>query len=197
MSVPDMNNEIKKRISELKRLQERVLPVKVGREVTESVRENFRKGGFYGQPWKPPYRRTLGFSRAGGSYGPLLSGTNHLMSSTDYVPGRGNVIIRNNAEYAQVHNEGAEIGVTPKMKRFFWAKFYETAGKDTPLKSGKPSASKRAQQLRGEAAFWQRMAIKRPGSRIRIPKRHFIGPSPQVDRIVKTIIDKELSKIIR
>ena len=40
MSVPDMDNEIKKRISELKRLQERVLPVKVGREVTESVRES-------------------------------------------------------------------------------------------------------------------------------------------------------------
>ncbi|MGP1610256.1 MAG: phage virion morphogenesis protein [Candidatus Cryptobacteroides sp.] len=188
MSAPDIKGIVEKRLQELKRLQERVLPVKVGKEVTESVRENFRKGGFYGQPWKPPYRRTLGFSGAGGSYGPLLSGTNHLMSSTDYVPGRGNVIIRNNAEYAQVHNEGAEIGVTSKMKRFFWAKFYEAGG-------GK--GGRKAKELQGEAAFWQRMAIKRPGSRIRIPKRLFIGPSPQVDRIVKTIIDKELSKIIK
>ena len=50
MSVPDMNNEIKKRISELKRLQERVLPVKVGREVTESVRENFREADSTASP---------------------------------------------------------------------------------------------------------------------------------------------------
>lgn len=178
MSVPDMNNEIKKRISELKRLQERVLPVKVGREVTESVRENFRRGGFYGQPWKPPYRRTLGFSGAGGSYGPLLSGTNHLMSSIDYVPGRGNVRIRNTADYAQVHNEGANIPVTQKMKKFFWAKHYEAGG------------GVKGKDISAEASFWQRMALKKTGSRIKIPKRHFIGPSLQVDRIVKTIIDK-------
>ena len=196
MSAPDIKGIVEKRLQELKRLQERVLPVKVGREVTESVRENFRKGGFYGKTWKSPYRRTLGFSGAGGSYGTLLSGTNHLMSSTDYVPGRGNVTIRNTADYAQVHNDGAEIGVTPKMKRFFWAKYYEAKGRDMPLASGRHSNSRKAQDLNGEAAFWQRMALKKPGSRIGIPKRHFIGPSPQVDRIVKGIIDKELNKII-
>lgn len=149
MSVPDMNNEIKKRIFELKRLQERVLPVKVGREVTESVRENFRREGFYGQSWKSPYRRTLGFSGAKGSYGTLLSGTNHLMSSTDYVPGRGNVRIRNNADYAQVHNEGANIPVTPKMKKFFWAKHYEAGG------------GVKGKDISAEASFWQRMALKK------------------------------------
>ncbi len=50
------------------------------------------------------------------------------MSSTDYVPGRGNVRIRNTADYAQVHNEGANIPVIPKMKKFFWAKHYEAGG---------------------------------------------------------------------
>ena len=37
MSVPDMNNEIKKRISELKRLQERVLPASTLRSRAESL----------------------------------------------------------------------------------------------------------------------------------------------------------------
>lgn len=183
MSAPDMKGLIEKRMQEIRNLQERVLPVKVGREVTESVRENFRREGFYGQSWKSPYRRTLGFSGAKGSYGTLLSGTNHLMSSTDYVPGRGNVRIRNNADYAQVHNEGANIPVTPKMKKFFWAKHYEAGG------------GVKGKDISAEASFWQRMALKKTGSNIKIPKRHFIGPAPQVDRLVKELIDKELKKL--
>ena len=69
-------------LKELQRLQRRVLPVKVGRAVQSSVRENFRRGDFYGgQDWEQPLRSKLGFSCAGGQYGPLLSGSNHLMMS--------------------------------------------------------------------------------------------------------------------
>lgn len=50
MSALDMKSLIENRIQEIKRLQERVLPVKVGREVTESVRENFREADSTASP---------------------------------------------------------------------------------------------------------------------------------------------------
>lgn len=57
-------------------------------------------------------RQQVPFKGAAGSYGPLLSRSTHLMSSTDYIPGDAQVTIRNTAEYAQYHNEGAESTVT-------------------------------------------------------------------------------------
>lgn len=184
MPAPNIAAAIKKNVDELIRLQTRVLPVKVGRAVQASVRENFRKGRFYnGQPWQTPLRTDLGFHGAGARYGPLLSGSNHLMMSTDYVPMPGRVLIRNNEIYAPVHNDGAAITVTSKMKRYFWARQIESRkrfGDDSP-----------------EASFWKNMAIKKPGSSIRIPQRHFLGPSPEVDRIVKGIVDAELQNFIK
>ena len=87
MPVPDIRKIIQQNIEDLRRINDRVLPVKVGRAVAESVRQNFRRGGFYGSPWKQPVRRSLGLDGADGQYGPLLSRQNHLMSSTDYIPG--------------------------------------------------------------------------------------------------------------
>ena len=86
----------------------RVLPVKVGRAVRDSVRDNFRRGGFYGESWKPPLRIQSGFG-SGPSYGSMLSGRNHLMMSTDYVPKPGRVTIQNTLVYAQIQNDGGEI----------------------------------------------------------------------------------------
>ena len=34
--------------------------------------------------------------------------------------------IANHNHYAKIHNEGGKILITPKMRRFFWAKFKET-----------------------------------------------------------------------
>lgn len=52
MSAPNLQQELQKKLQELLRLTNRVLPVKVGKAVRDSVRENFRKGGFYGTPWQ-------------------------------------------------------------------------------------------------------------------------------------------------
>lgn len=82
-----MYEEVQKKLQELLRLTNKVLPVKAGKSVRDSVRENFRKGGFNGILWQAPLRTQLGIGCPG--YGLLLSGTNHLMMSTDYIPGEG------------------------------------------------------------------------------------------------------------
>ena len=191
MSVPDIEKIIQQELNELIRLKDRVLPVKVGRAVVESVNENFRRGGFYGQPWKSTRRRLLGFHGVAGQYGPLLSKNNHLSRSTVSIPGKGQVSIENNVEYAEIHNEGGEIPVTANMKRFFWAKYYETGAASLSPGSRKKSVPD------AESGFWRGMALKRVGSTIKIPKRQFIGPSPEVDKIVNDITNKELQNHIK
>lgn len=183
MPAPDIEQIIRRDLEDLKKLYTRTLPVKVGRAVQSSVRENFRQGSFYGgERWQTPLRVTLGFRGAPGQRGPLLSGSNHLMMNTDYQPLPGRVIIRNNEVYAATHNDGEDIGVTERMKRFFWAKHMED--------------KKRLGAESPEAEFWKNMALKKPGSKISIPRRHYLGPGPQVDALVQEVIDKELQEFI-
>ena len=184
MPAPDIEKTIQRQLEDLKKLYLHKLPIRVGVVVRDSVRENFRQGNFYnGERWQTPLRTSLGFRGATGQYGPLLSGTNHLMMNTDYQPLPGRVIIRNNEVYAATHNDGADIGVTERMKRFFWAKHMEDK---TRLGENSP-----------EAEFWKRMALKKPGSRITIPRRHFLGPSKEVDAIVQKTINNELQEFIK
>ena len=105
MSVPNLDKEVQKALKDLERCYSRVIPVKVGKEVVSSVRQNFRSGGFYGQRWQTTKRQQVPFTGASGRYGPLLSRTTHLMSSTDYVPGNARVTIRNTAPYAQIRTD--------------------------------------------------------------------------------------------
>lgn len=195
MATPNIESEVNNALKELTRIYTRVLPVKVGKEVVSSVRQNFRRGGFYGENWQRTKRQEVPFRGAAGSYGPLLSKTTHLMSSTDYIPGTGKVIIRNNATYASYHNEGARNRVTRKMKKFFWAKYFETTG----IKKDDSKENKRRKRMKAspEANFWKGMALKKVGKTILLPKRQFLGPSPQVDAIVTDIINKELEKFIQ
>ena len=184
MPAPDIEKTIQRQLEDLKKLYLHKLPIRVGVVVRDSVRENFRQGNFYnGERWQTPLRTSLGFRGATGQYGPLLSGTNHLMMNTDHQPLPGRVIIRNNEVYAATHNDGADIGVTERMKRFFWAKHMEDK---TRLGENSP-----------EAEFWKRMALKKPGSRITIPRRHFLGPSKEVDAIVQKTINNELQEFIK
>lgn len=176
---------VKKDLADLQRMMEHTLPVKVGRAVQASVRKNFRQGRFYkGEHWDTPIRTTLGFKGAGGQYGPLLSGSDHLMMSTDYyVPRPGAVVIYNNTEYAAIHNDGGQIAVTERMRKYFWARHLED--------------KKRYGVKAPETEFWKKMALKKPGSRIKIPRRHFLGPDDEVGRIVNKVLNKELENFIK
>lgn len=196
MPVPDLQGEINRAVKELTRLKDRVLPVKVGRAVRDSTRENFRKGSFYGEPWQVPLRTSIGFNGPG--YGPLLSGRNHLMMSTDYIPEPGRVTIQNTLVYAAIHNDGGEVTVTPQMKRYFWSQYYRKGlvGEMYGAAKGRKNRQK-AEVFSREAEFWRNMALKKVGSTIRIPKRRFLGEHPEVNRLIKDIINQELQNFIQ
>lgn len=91
---------IRARMTELKRMADRVLPIKVGEAAVTHVRENFRNSGMDGQQWKEPLRRTLGFAGANAKKGTLIGSTVHLMNSIDYEPQRAKALVRAPVEYA-------------------------------------------------------------------------------------------------
>ena len=117
--------------------------------------------------------------------------------STDYIPEPGRVKIQNTLVYAEIHNEGGEITVTKKMKSYFWSQYYKRGlvGGMYSQAKGKKNQQK-ADTFNKEAEFWRNMALKKVGSKIKIPKRQFLGEHPEVDRIVKDIINQELQNFI-
>lgn len=95
---------------------------------------------------------------------------------------------------AAIHNEGGEIKVTPRMKRFFWHKYYEATGSFGRKKDGSRRNDKRTIQLSTEAEFWKCMALMKEGDTIKIPQRRFIGTAPEVEAAVREIIEENITE---
>lgn len=87
------------------------------------------------------------------------------------------VIGVNEAEipYAQAHNEGASIEISDKMRKFFWAMHYKLAGRGA------------------DADFYKNLALKK--TPIIIPKRQFIGDSPELERRIEQAIVEALTSV--
>lgn len=198
MTEKDFFERIKRLSPEYERLISRTLPVKIGAKGKSLFQENFRKGGFQDGgliPWKPARRQTLG-NGADSQRGPLLSSRKVLYNSIGYTPSRGSVTIFSNVIYASIHNEGGIVTthpqVTPKMRRYAWARYYEAGG------GGKRKGSAGAAES-DDAQMWKRLALTKK-SRLtvtaKIPKRQFIGDSKDLNAAVSSIIGTEVGKII-
>ena len=61
-------------------------------------------------------------------------------------------------------------------------------------KNGQRRNDKRTVQLSTEAEFWKWMALMKVGKTIKIPKRQFLGASPEVERAVRDIIEENLTE---
>ena len=82
------------------------------------------------------------------------------------------------------------------MKKFFWHKYYEATGSFGRKKDGTRRNDKRTIQLSTEAEFWKFMALKKAGTTIRIPRRQFLGTSPEVEQTVRNIIEENITEYI-
>ena len=82
------------------------------------------------------------------------------------------------------------------MKRFFWYKYYSATGSFGRKKDGSMRNDKRNRQLGTEADFWKAMALMKVGATIKIPKRQFLGTSPEVEAAVREIIEENLTDYI-
>ncbi|MCI5491531.1 MAG: hypothetical protein MR404_03820 [Prevotellaceae bacterium] len=54
--------------------------------------------------------------------------------------------------------------MTPRMKKYFWYKYYEATGSFGRKKDGIRRNDKRTVQLSDKAEFWEFMALKKAGT---------------------------------
>ncbi|WP_312399523.1 phage virion morphogenesis protein [Chryseobacterium sp.] len=169
--MPNNNNA-----SEFDRLSSRfnsikaALPQKAAIVMVNFFKRNFDVGGFVDQPfqkWKkstyPGARKTMVHS------GNTRREIRKIRITRMRVVGG----IANHNHYAKIHNEGGKIPVTPKMRRFFWAKYKET-GKE----------------------YWKGMALTKK-THFTIPKRQFIGSSKALEKAIDRLIINELRNVQR
>lgn len=156
-------------------------------ELKDEFDRNFERQGFFSEKWarcKSPLRP----GRA------TLVDTGKLRSSVMARATADGVTFYSAHPAADIHNEGGEIKVTARMRRYFWARHYAAVGGFGRKKNGELRGDKRTRQLSSEAAFWKYMALMRVGSVIHIPKRQFLGASPEVEHAVTEIIEEKLSE---
>lgn len=151
--------------------------------------ENFEREAFFSQAWE----RRKSPTRPGGH---ILVDTGRLRQSITSRSTDTSITFYTNEPHAAIHNEGGEIVVTERMKRFFWYKYYSTTGSFGRKKNGTLRNDKRNRQLGTEADFWKAMALMKEGDTIKIPKRQFLGRSPEVEAAVREIIEENLSEYI-
>lgn len=200
MDIKDFSELIKRQSREVDQLVRRQLPVKVGRMAKDHYQDNFRKGGFVNrglQKWATTRRQQSGSASASASYGPLLSGRNHLFSSIKYVPGDYRVTVSNDLPYAAIHNQGGTVSptVTPRMRRFAWYMYYKASGKDSKGQRGKKKAT--AQSASPQAEFWRNLALTRKQKlSVKIPRRQFLGESEELTQRINEKIEREITNIL-
>lgn len=158
-------------------------------EMSAEFDENFERESFFSEAWA----RRKGPVRPDGH---ILVDTTRLRRSIQSRTTENSITFFTNEPYAAIHNEGGEIVVTAKMKRYFWHKYYEATGSFGRKKDGSRSNDKRTLQLSEEAEFWKFMALKKAGTTIKIPRRRFLGTSPEVEDAVRGIIEKNITEYI-
>lgn len=153
-------------------------------ELSEEFDRNFERKAFFSKPWQ---QRLLE------GRGSLLLQSGKLRRSIRAQVTNNSVSWSSSEPYAAIHNEGGTITVTAKMKRFFWAKFYELAGKVRHKKNG--STSRSSVKLSKQAEFYRNLALKRVGSKIKIPKRQFLGNAPEVQNAIERVCQSRCKDI--
>lgn len=155
-------------------------------EMSDEFDKNFERQAFFSEAWQ----RRKSPTRPGGS---ILIDTGKLRQSISSRSTENSITFFSTLPYAAIHNDGGEIKVTRKMKAFFWHKYYEATGSFGRKKNGERRNDKRTVQLSTEAEFWKFMALMKEGKSIKIPRRRFLGASPEVEKVVKEIIEENLT----
>lgn len=156
-------------------------------ELGDEFDRNFERQGFFSEAWQ----RRKSPLRPGGH---ILVDTGDLRRSVKSRSSASSITFYSDLPYASIHNDGGEIKVTARMKRYFWARYYEARGSFGWRKNGTRRNDKKNRQLTTEAEFWKAMALMKVGKTIRIPRRRFLGASPEVEAAVREIIEENLDE---
>lgn len=159
-------------------------------ELTDEFDKNFERQAFFSEAWQ----RRKSPTRPGGH---ILVDTSQLRRSIHSRIADNYITFSSDRPYADIHNEGGDIVVTERMKRFFWHKYYQSTNAFGRKKDGTRRNDKRTVRLSDEAEFWKFLALKKAGTTIRIPRRQFLGYAPEVEKAVRAIIEDNISEYLQ
>lgn len=156
-------------------------------EAASEFDRNFERQAFFSRAWQ----RRVSPSRS--KRGTLIN-TGELRRSISSKMDESSITFYSDLPYAAIHNEGGEIKVTERMKAFFWHKYMTAAGVllFARRKDGSLRRDKNTQQISTEAEFWKHLALMKVGKTIKIPRRRFLGTSPELEQMVRRIIEHHL-----
>jgi phage gpG-like protein len=143
-------------------------------ELTDEFDRNFARKAFFTKRW----RRAKMINRRGS----LMLRTAQLRRSIQSRVHSNSITWTSSVPYAEIHNEGGEITVTAKMKKYFWAMY---------MREGKTGI---------EAEQYKAMALKPVGSKMKIEERRFIGDHPEVRKAIERCADitfREIEEFLR
>lgn len=172
--------DISRQLQEVRKLKARI-PRIMGTEAVNHFKNSFRIEAFE-DDWSRPerWKARSGFDK-NKKRRAILTKTARLKRSIRITTLGGNfVIVGTNVPYAKIHNEGGKVNVpvTKKMRRFFWAMYYQ---------------NKKSPEV---AMRWKSLAItKRTSIQINMPKRQFMGESKFLDKKITDFLLKEFQKI--
>lgn len=151
--------------------------------------DNFRRGGHLTggtlHPWPKTKRQMANTGKAANSHGPLLSERKVLMKSIRYTTSDARVRVFTDIPYAGIHNFGGTINirptVTPKMRRFAWAMYHKTKGKD-----------------KNEFNVWKALALtkkKKLDITVKIPQRMFLNNAPEIHEAIELAAVNQIAQM--
>ena len=195
MTIELLKQQIEKKLSELRAYARDDAPIAIGGAARNEFLENFDKQGFDGKKWQNVKRRdpnspwyglgqTRQFSQERTS-APILTGeTGELKQSISYQEYPYRVIITNEKEYAQVHNEGfdGKVTVPPKTRKSHTVKEHK---RKTKTKVVEVKSHERKEH-----------DVKQHTRHLQIPKRQFIGITPKLKKSIQDKIERDITKII-
>lgn len=174
-------------------------------ELADEFDRNFEREAFFNERWA---RRKHNDDESRGLL--AQSGTLRRSIKKEATTTGHSVVFSSSVPYAAIHNEGGTITVTRRMKKYFWYRYLLIAGSKrnrpdkSPMsgklqrkKNGELRNNKKNRELTEEAKFFRNMALKRVGSKITIPKRQFIGMHPEVESIIRQIVEANTQKIFQ
>lgn len=87
-------------------------------EMSDEFDKNFERQAFFSEKWQ---RRKSPIRNEGRA---ILTDTGALRKSIGSRTTENSITFFTSLPYAAIHNDGGEIVVTKRMKRFFWHKYY-------------------------------------------------------------------------
>ncbi|HBX45545.1 phage morphogenesis protein [Limibacterium fermenti] len=160
-------------------------------ELDDEFDRNFERKAFFSTSWESAKRNNTGS---------LMIRTGALRKSVkSEISGKNSIQWTSSLPYADIHNRGGKITVTPKMKGFFWYRYRLATGEANTysIRTRKKVNNASTRRLNVDAEFWRAMALKPVGSEIIIPKRQFIGDHPVVRQRIQKVTEEWFQNDVR